>query len=142
MTESFFIVTPAISIPWDELLFTAVRGSGPGGQNVNKVASKVLLRWNVMNSSSLPEEVRDRFVNANRNRINAEGQIVISSDESRDQPKNKELCLSKLADLIVQATKKPKIRRPTRPTKGSQQRRLQAKKKRSDLKKGRRPDFD
>lgn len=142
MTDSHFHITETIAIPWSELTFTAVRGSGPGGQNVNKVASKVLLRWQFAESTALPEAVRTRFLAANRNRLNAEGQILITSEESRDQPTNKENCLDKLSEMITKAITPPKKRKPTKPTRGSQQRRLQAKKQRSETKKNRRPDID
>lgn len=139
MTGSCFLITDDLAIPWSELSFTAVRSSGPGGQNVNKVSSKVLLRWQFADSEALSEFVRARFARLNGNRINTNGQVVITSDRYRDQLKNKDDALAKLAELVITAATPPKRRTATRPTRGSQQRRLQNKKQRSETKRQRRP---
>jgi ribosome-associated protein len=132
------IITSRITIPDEELAFSFARSSGPGGQNVNKVNSKATLRWNPAASAALPDDVRSRFLARYASRITNEGEIVITSQESRDQPKNIAICLEKLRAMIADVLTPPKRRRPTKPTKGSKQRRLTAKKRRSDVKAGRR----
>jgi len=130
-------VNSRIMIPDDELRFSFARSGGPGGQNVNKVESKAILHWSVTSSLSLPEDVRQRFLASYPSRITKEGDIVISSQEYRDQPKNIAKCLDKLADMIRQVAKAPKKRKATKPTKGSKMRRLAEKRSRSETKKGR-----
>jgi ribosome-associated protein len=131
-------ISARISIPDEELHFSFARSSGPGGQNVNKVNSKATLHWNPTTSAALPEEVRYRFLNLYSSRITKEGEIVITSQESRDQPKNVAICLEKLKQMVIAVLTVPKKRRPTKPTKGSQKRRLNEKKQRSEVKAGRR----
>jgi ribosome-associated protein len=131
-------ITSRIVIPDEELVFSFARSSGPGGQNVNKVNSKATLRWNVTASAALPDDVRSRFLKLYASRLTNDGEILITSQESRDQPKNIAICLEKLRGMIQQALTAPKKRRPTKPTKGSKQRRLNDKKQRSELKAGRR----
>lgn len=128
------VVNGRISIPRSELRLTFARSSGPGGQNVNKVNSKVTLHWPVATSPSLPDDVRGRFLSQFGNRITNDGELVLSSQESRDQASNIEDCLSKLRDMVLSVATPPKKRRPTKPTKGSQRRRLEAKKGRSQTK--------
>jgi ribosome-associated protein len=130
-------VNSRIAIPDDELRFSFARSGGPGGQNVNKVESKAILHWSVTSSPSLPEDVRQRFLASYPSRITKEGDIVISSQEYRDQPKNIAKCLDKLADMIRQVAKAPKKRKATKPTKGSKLRRLAEKRSRSETKRGR-----
>jgi ribosome-associated protein len=132
------IINAKIQIPEEELEWTYSRSSGPGGQNVNKVNSKATVRWNVRKSAALPDDVRDRFLNAYGSRITNEGELLVTSQESRDQPKNIEICREKLAGMIRSVLAAPKKRRPTKPTKGSQFRRVEAKKRRSAIKQGRR----
>jgi len=131
-------ITSRIIIPDDELRFSFARSSGPGGQNVNKVNSKAMLHWNPSASTALPADVRDRFLAKFASRLTNDGDVVISSQESRDQPKNIAGCLEKLKAMIAQVLTPPKKRRPTRPTKGSKVRRLKAKKQRSEIKASRR----
>ncbi len=131
-------ITPQLSIPDEEFEWTYVRSGGPGGQNVNKVASKAVLRWNLAGTPSLPDEVKARFRAQQANRVTVEGEVVLSSQRYRDQERNRADCLEKLRELILAATIRPKVRRKTRPTRGSKERRLQEKKKRSDTKTGRR----
>ncbi len=131
-------VSNRIVIADEELQFTFSRSSGPGGQNVNKVNSKATLHWNPNTSPALPEEVRTRFLERYAKRITNDGQIVITAQESRDQPKNIAICLEKLRAMIVGVLVVPKKRRPTKPTKGSKRRRLKAKKERSEIKANRR----
>ncbi len=131
------VISQRVSIPDDELRLTFSRSSGPGGQNVNKVASKATLHWAVATSPSLPEDIRQRFLEVYSSRITKAGEIVIHSEEFRDQPKNIQACRDKLSEMISAVLKAPKKRRATRPTKGSKVRRLNDKKSRSQIKEGR-----
>ncbi|HRX82595.1 MAG: aminoacyl-tRNA hydrolase [Planctomycetaceae bacterium] len=127
-------VNHRISIPLKEFSYTFARSGGPGGQNVNKVNSKVTLHWDVTTSPSLPEDVRARFLAQYPRRINKEGQLVISSERFRDQGRNVTDCTNKLRELILVVATPPKKRRPTRPTKGSKERRLAGKREKSQKK--------
>jgi len=131
-------ISTNVKIPEAELRLSFARSSGPGGQNVNKVSSKAILHWDVLTSPSLPPDVRARFVQAYPTRITKAGEVVIHSEEFRDQPKNIQACYDKLRDMIVAVLRPPKKRRPTKPTKGSKVRRLNDKKVRSQRKEGRR----
>src|SRR5579872_4296510 len=124
-------VTARIQIPDDEFHWTYARSGGPGGQNVNKVASKAILHWNVQATPCLPPDVKQRLLAQQHTRVNADGDLVLSSEKYRDQPRNVEDCLAKLRDLILQAVHVPKKRRPTKPTRGSRERRLDSKRKQS-----------
>jgi ribosome-associated protein len=128
----------AIRIPEGELRWTFVRAGGPGGQNVNKVASKAVLRWNVLASPSLPAEVKDRLQSQQSGRITTEGDLIITSQRFRDQERNRLDCLAKLGAAVTQASVRPKPRKPTRPTRGSREARLVAKRRRSSIKSKRR----
>jgi len=132
-------VTSRIRVPCREFSWSVARSSGPGGQNVNKVNSKVVLRWSVAGSESIPGDVRDRFVAAYRRRMTTEGDLVISSERFRDQPKNVTDCLEKLRDLLQSVATAPKQRRAVKPTKASKRRRIAAKRERGETKAGRRP---
>jgi ribosome-associated protein len=136
--ERFLIVTPQVRIPLDELTFTFARSGGPGGQNVNKVNSKAVLRWRVLESPSLDERVRARFIDQNRQRITEAGELILTSQRFRDQPKNIDDCREKLRELLLRAAIQPKRRKPTRPTAGSRRRRLSDKRQRSATKQLRR----
>ena len=131
-------VNDRISIPDEEFLWSFVRSSGPGGQNVNKVASKAVLRWDVANSPSVPEPVKARLRTLQRRRITAEGELVLSSQRYRDQERNRQDCLEKLREMVLQAATVPKPRRPTKPTRGSREARLRQKRRRSATKSVRR----
>ena len=131
-------VTPAIRIPLDEFDWSFARSGGPGGQNVNKVASKAVLRWDLAASPSVPDDVKARFRDRFPSRLTTEGHVVLSSELTRDQGRNREDCLDKLAAMLRAAAARPKVRRPTRPTRGSQRRRVEAKRRQSDRKAGRR----
>ncbi|MSR58652.1 MAG: aminoacyl-tRNA hydrolase [Planctomycetaceae bacterium] len=133
-----FNVTPQIQIPDDELSFTYVRSSGPGGQNVNKVSSKAVLRWSPTASPSLPYEVRGRFLSKYASRLTTAGELIVTSQRFRDQPRNAADCLDKLREMLVAAARKPIARRPSKPTRGSQKRRLEAKRVNSRKKRNRR----
>lgn len=136
-------ITDQLYIPDGELRWSYARSGGPGGQNVNKVASKAVLRWDVTANTGLPEEVRLRLREQQRGRITTAGELVLTSERFRDQERNRQDCLEKLREMVRQAAIRPRKRRPTRPTRGSQERRLQAKRLRGTVKKGRsRPGDD
>ena len=117
----------AITIPEDELIESFVRSSGPGGQNVNKVSSAVQLRFDVVASPSLPDEVKERLLKLAGRRATGDGVIVISANRFRDQVQNRSDARARLAELVTQACIRPIKRRATRPTLGSKQRRLDSK---------------
>jgi ribosome-associated protein len=133
------VINSTIAIPDDEFTWSYVRAGGPGGQNVNKVSSKALLRWNAVGSPSVPDAVKSRLLALNRKRITAAGDLLITGQRFRDQERNRMDCLEKLADIIREAATLPKQRRATKPTRGSHRRRLAAKKHRSTIKSNRRP---
>lgn len=131
-------VAPHIQIPLEEFAFSFARSSGPGGQNVNKVNSKAVMRWNPTTSPSLPEGVRIRFLGQFRSRLTNDGELVLSSDRHRDQPSNIEDCYTKVREMLLAVAKAPKKRRPTKPGKAAKQRRLDSKKRESQKKQNRR----
>ncbi len=135
-------IDPQIRIPYTEFECSYVRSSGPGGQNVNKVNSKCVLRWNAMTSPSLPDAVRLRLQMRFASRLTGEGELVISSDRYRDQKRNFEDCLEKLAEILRAVARPPKIRAKTKPTRGSVRRRQEGKKAQSQKKAMRRKDWD
>lgn len=131
------VVIPAADLSW-----SAARSSGPGGQNVNKVASKVDLRFDVEGTTALSPAVKDRLRRLAATRIDREGRIVVTSQATRDQPRNLEDAREKLAALIRAALVVPKKRKPTRPSKGAKERRLREKRKSSEKKQARRASWD
>ena len=130
-------VTPSIAIPDSELVERFVRSSGPGGQNVNKVASAVELRFDVARSPSLPDAVRERLLARRDRRLNDEGVFVISAQRFRTQERNREDARERLAEIVRAATIVPKARVATKPTRASVRRRTASKRKRALLKRGR-----
>jgi ribosome-associated protein len=120
-----------------EIAFDAIRASGPGGQNVNKVSNAVHLRFDIR-ASSLPEAVKARLLNWPDQRITSEGVVVIKAQDSRSLERNRADAIARLIELVRAAAHVPKARRATKPTYGSQQRRLEGKAKRSGVKAGRR----
>jgi ribosome-associated protein len=130
-------ITPALSIPDDELIERFVRSSGPGGQNVNKVATAVELRFDAARSPSLSEEVRARLLARRDRRITSEGVVVIAAQRFRTQERNREDARERLAALLLAATHVPKRRVATKPSRASKERRLGAKRERSTIKTGR-----
>ena len=126
-------ISKTVSIPEHEIEMSAVRSQGAGGQNVNKVASAIHLRFNIM-ASSLPEHYKQRVLKINDQRITKDGVIVIKAQEHRTQEQNREEALQRLQTLIKSAIAIPKPRKPSKPTRSSQTKRLESKSKRSHLK--------
>lgn len=131
-------VTGRLRIPLQEFSYEFMRSSGPGGQNVNKVNTKVRLRWPVADSPSLQESLRQRILERYRRRINTEGELLVTSQRYRDQERNRNDCLEKLGALLREVAEAPRRRRPTRPTRASKERRLEGKRRRSRRKQLRR----
>ncbi len=135
------IVTPEVAIPDDAMEERFVRASGPGGQNVNKVATAVQLRFDPVRSG-LSDEVRERLRILAGSRVTDEGIIVVDAREHRTQSQNREEARGRLVELIRRALIRPKRRRKTRPSRASQQRRVDVKKRRGDTKRARGPFRD
>jgi ribosome-associated protein len=127
-------VTGTITIDEDEIHQQFIRASGPGGQNVNKVATAVQLRFDVAHSPSLPEDVRERLTRLAGKRMTREGTLIIDARRFRTQEQNRQDSVARLVSLIRQAAEKPKIRKRTRPTLVSRERRLESKHRRARIK--------
>ncbi len=136
------VIQPGVVLPASELSWTAVRSGGPGGQNVNKVATKVELRFDLPATRALSPEVCARLSRLAAGRLDAEGRILITSQVTRNRAQNLEDAREKLALLVRAALRPPKRRRPTRPTRASKQRRLEDKRRQSDKKRTRRAGYD
>lgn len=130
-------ITPSIRIDERELEFDFLRASGPGGQNVNKVATAVQLRFDVMNSS-LPEELKTRLIHLAGGRITNESILIIEAKRFRTQEQNRTDAIRRFVELVRKAAAKPKPRKKTKPTQASREERLKEKKRRGELKRGRR----
>jgi ribosome-associated protein len=126
-------------IPPEEVDITAIRAQGAGGQNVNKVSCAVHLRFDIA-ASSMPEEMRERLLKLNDQRISKEGVVIIKAQEFRSLEKNRGEAMQRLQEMIDSVAAVPKRRRPTKPTKGSIKRRLESKARRAEVKSGRRSD--
>jgi ribosome-associated protein len=137
-------VTPTIAIDEREIEENFIRSSGPGGQNVNKLATAVQLRFDVRHSPSLPDGVRERLERLAGKRLTRDGVLIITAQRHRTQERNRQDALDRLLELIREAAIVPVRRRPTRPTMGSRQRRLEGKRRRSTIKglRGTKPSDD
>jgi len=135
-------VTPVVVIPESELSEDFILSSGAGGQNVNKVASAVQLRFDALHSPSLPDDVRVRLLRLAGHRLTKEGVVIVTARESRDQVRNRQIARERLAELIRRATLVPKKRKPTRPTRASKERRIESKKRTAATKRRRAKKFE
>lgn len=133
------VIDAKVTLPGHDLEWTAVRASGPGGQNVNKVSSKIELSFDFEGSVALSEPVKGRLRTIAKNTLDAEGRVLITSQKTRDQAKNLADAREKLKELVQKALVVPKKRKPTKPTKGSKVRRLTTKKKVGAKKAARKP---
>lgn len=132
--DDLLVVNSRIRIPRDEFRFTFVRSSGPGGQNVNKVATKAQMRWAVVDSPSLSTGVKERFLAKYRRRVTNEGELVMSSQRFRDQTKNVIDCFDKLREMIASVATAPTPRKKTKPSRGAKERRIKQKRQQSGKK--------
>jgi ribosome-associated protein len=131
-------ITPTLAVDEGEIQITYIQASGPGGQNVNKVATAAQLRFDAANSPSLPQDVRQRLQSLAGSRMTKEGWLVIDARRHRSQERNRQDALDRFTELLRQAAKEPKRRRKTRPTHEARRRRLENKRKRGQLKRLRR----
>jgi ribosome-associated protein len=136
------VITPSLVITDDELEWKFIRASGPGGQNVNKVSSAVQLRFNLAVNFSIPMAARNRLRRLAGQKLLDDGTILFSARSERSQEQNRRAALERLAALIRAALIEPKIRRKTKPTKGSKERRIESKKHRGATKQGRSGQWD
>ena len=136
------VVNDAITIPAAELDESFARSGGPGGQNVNKVNTKVILRWNLRESAVLSDAQRARLEEKLSNRLTKDGELVISSTKTRDQARNREDARARLAEAVRKALQKRKKRRKTKPSKAAKAKRLSDKRHRAKVKEGRRNPED
>ncbi|MBI5514847.1 MAG: aminoacyl-tRNA hydrolase [Deltaproteobacteria bacterium] len=142
MSSEALMVTPTLVIPGADLLWSAARASGPGGQNVNKVATKVELRFDLPGTRCLDEAVKSRLRTLCAGRLDADGWVQLSSQKTRDQSRNLDDARERLRALILRALEAPAVRRATKPSRASKQRRLNEKRQTSVRKEGRRPPKD
>ena len=131
-----------ITIAADELATSFARSAGPGGQNVNKLNTKAVLRWRVASSESVPPAVRARFLARYGNRVNREGELVLSSDQYREQGRNLEACRERLRAMVLAVATPPRRRIKTRPSRAAVERRIEAKQRQAEKKRNRRRGFD
>ncbi|MFZ0532949.1 MAG: alternative ribosome rescue aminoacyl-tRNA hydrolase ArfB [Anaerolineales bacterium] len=131
-------ITPSVQINDEEVELVFIRSPGPGGQNVNKVSSAVQLRFNVLSSPSIPQEVKQRLIKLAGRRVTSEGVLIIEARQYRSQERNRQAALERLVRLIQQACEPPKPRHKTKPTHAATLRRLETKRKRGEIKRMRR----
>lgn len=132
-------ITPALALDEDEIQISFVQSSGPGGQNVNKVATAAQLRFDVTQSPSLSPEIRERLIKLAGKNITKEGWLVIDARRFRTQERNRQDAIDRLVEYIHAATIEPKQRRPTRPSRAARRQRLESKRKRGEVKRLRKP---
>jgi ribosome-associated protein len=135
-------ITRSLSLDEKEVQFFFVRASGPGGQNVNKVATAVQLRFDVGNSPSLPGDVRTRLIRMAGRRITRDGILIIEARQHRTQERNREAAIERLVALIQRVVERPKPRKKTKPSRASRERRIESKKQRGKVKQARRSVSD
>jgi ribosome-associated protein len=131
------VVTPRVVIPAGELAVAFSRSGGPGGQNVNKVASKVELRWNPTTSAALSDDERVWLTERLRSRLTSDGTLIVTSTATRDQLKNRDDATSKLALIVRAALDRPKPRRATKPSRSAKRRRVADKRRHAEIKRNR-----
>jgi ribosome-associated protein len=131
------IIDASVTIPASEISWTSVRASGPGGQNVNKVSSKIELRFDLEGTRTLPESAKARLRAIARSRLDAEGRVVVSSQRTRDRQRNLEDARAKLGELIQRALAAPTARKPTRPSRVAARNRVEEKRRNAQRKLGR-----
>ena len=135
-------ISDTIRIPMSEIEISAIRSQGAGGQNVNKLATAIHLRFDIAGSNSLPEHLRRKLLHTSDHRISDEGVVVIKAQTFRSQARNRDAALSRLRELLASALREPKRRIPTRVSNTVKQKRLDTKSRRGALKKSRRPVAD
>lgn len=127
-------INARIGIPRSELRFSFVRSSGPGGQNVNKVNTKAVLRWSAAKSRALPEDVRERFQRRYASRLNDRGELILMSQRYRDRARNQQDCLDRFKKLVLAVATPPRPRKKTRPPRSANEDRLREKRAVSEKK--------
>jgi ribosome-associated protein len=132
--ETHLVISRSVAIPDSEFEVRYIRSGGPGGQNVNKVASKAQLRWGAAESPSLPQDVKERFLAKYKSRLTTQGELILTSQKRRDQRQNLDDCRGRLREMIRAVLRPPKVRKETKPTRASKRRRVEDKRKRSTAK--------
>ena len=140
--EDWIEVTPALRIPRGELVLRASRSGGPGGQHVNTSSTRIELTWDVAGSLSLPDDTRAWLLKRLATRLDSTGQLRLVAQEDRSQLRNREAVLERFRELVARAMAVPKARKPTRPSKAAKRARLDDKRRRAAIKKGRRQRDD